>query len=120
MISGALIFAAGIVPASATLLFFLSIFIVASGVYAARALYFAVMKQGRIPLALTGTAVGLISLVGFAPDVFAGPAIGFLLDRSPGVSGHQHVFWMLAVFALIGSIAARQYYLRYRIRGPRA
>lgn len=87
--------------------------VVATGVYAARSLYFAVMERGQIPLVLTGTAVGLISLVGYTPDIFAGPAMGYLLDNSPGEEGHQHVFWMLALFSFIGSIASWYYFKLY-------
>ncbi len=110
---GALLFATGIISDSTTVLFFLSILVVATGVYAARSIYFAVMERGQIPLVLTGTAVGLISLVGYTPDIFAGPAMGYLLDNSPGEKGHQHVFWMLAAFALIGSIASMYYIKLY-------
>ena len=110
---GALLFASGIISESTTILFFLSILVVATGVYAARSIYFAVMERGQIPLVLTGTAVGLISLVGYTPDIFAGPAMGFLLDNSPGEKGHQHVFWMLTLFALIGSIASGYYIKLY-------
>jgi len=110
---GALLFALGLISDSATALFFISTFIVASGVYATRSLYFAVMEKGEIPLILTGTTVGLISLVGFTPDIFAGPAIGYLLENSPGATGHQHVFWMLALFSLIGGIAALYYHRLY-------
>jgi nitrate/nitrite transporter NarK len=111
---GAILFATGLVTANDTSLFFTSIFIVASGVYAARSLYFAVMQQGRIPLVLTGTAVGLISLIGYTPDIFAGPTYGYLLDSSPGIKGHRHVFWMLAAFSFIGGIAALMYCRMYR------
>ncbi|MDY7393727.1 MFS transporter [Aureibaculum sp. 2210JD6-5] len=111
---GALLFATGIVSGSQTALFFISTLIVATGVYAARSLYFAVMQRGQIPLVLTGTAVGLISLVGYTPDIFAGPAMGYLLDNSPGKTGHQHVFWMLALFSFIGGIAAWYYFRLYR------
>ncbi len=86
---------------------------VATGVYAARALYFAVMERGRIPLTLTGTAVGLVSLIGFTPDIFAGPAMGYLLDNTPGATGHRHVFWMLAVFSLIGGMASWYYFRKF-------
>ena len=110
---GALLFATGIISDSTSILFFLSILVVATGVYAARSIYFAVMERGQIPLVLTGTAVGLISLVGYAPDIFAGPAMGYLLDSSPGEKGHQHVFWMLALFALIGGIASWYYIKLY-------
>lgn len=113
-IIGALIFATGIIPPNSSSIFFMSILIVAIGVYAARSLYFAVMQQGQIPLVLTGTAVGLISLIGYTPDIFAGPAMGILLDNSPGKTGHQHVFWMLSVFSVIGGIAALIYFSRYK------
>ena len=91
----------------------MSTLVIATGVYAVRCLYFAVMESGRIPLVLTGTAVGLISLVGYTPDIFAGPAMGYLLDSSPGIIGHQHVFWMLAAFSFVGGIAAWFYYYLY-------
>ncbi|WP_047416080.1 nitrate/nitrite transporter [Cellulophaga sp. Hel_I_12] len=110
---GALLFALGLISDASTALFFISILIVATGVYAARSLYFAVMERGQIPLVLTGTAVGLISIVGYTPDIFAGPAMGYLLENSPGIQGHQHVFWMLAIFSFIGSIAAWYYYRLY-------
>jgi nitrate/nitrite transporter NarK len=106
---GALLFALGFVSGSATLLFLFSILITACGVYAARCLYFAVMEKGNVPIQLTGTAVGLISLVGYTPDIFAGPVMGYLLDGSKGISGHQQVFWMLAGFSLIGGIAGWWY-----------
>ncbi|MBT8205477.1 MAG: MFS transporter [Eudoraea sp.] len=113
---GALLFATGIISASATALFFISILVVATGVYSARALYFAVMERGKIPLLLTGTAVGLISLIGYTPDIFAGPVMGYLLDNFPGETGHQHVFWLLAVFSLAGGISAWFYFRIYRKR----
>jgi len=110
---GALLFATELITPSAIGLFFGSILIVATGVYAARSLYFAVMEKGQIPLILTGTAVGLISLIGYTPDIFAGPAIGYLLDSSSGAKGHQDVFWMLALFSFIGGIAAWYFHRLY-------
>jgi len=111
---GGLLFASGIIAPNTTLLFFMSVIVVAAGVYACRALYFGVMHVGRIPLPLTGTAVGLISLIGFTPDIFAGPAYGLLLDANPGQEiGHQHVFLMLSSFSLIGAFAAFIYHRKY-------
>lgn len=116
---GAVLFAMGVISQSTTALFFISILVVATGVYAARSLYFAVMESGQIPIVLTGTAVGLISLVGYTPDIFAGPTIGYLLEHSPGAAGHQQVFWMLAVFSFVGGIAAWNYFRLYG-KGKRA
>ncbi|MHA7830764.1 MAG: MFS transporter [Flagellimonas sp.] len=111
---GGLLFASGVIAPTTTLMFFTSVVVIAAGVYATRALYFGVMQVGKIPLALTGTAVGLISLIGYTPDVFAGPAYGMLLDAHPGEEiGHQNVFWMLSAFALIGGVAALIYHKKY-------
>ena len=109
-----LLFASGVITPSTTMVFFMSVIIIAVGVYAARALYFGVMKEGKIPLIYTGTAVGLISLVGYTPDIFAGPAYGYFLDTYPGQQGYQYVFWMLAGFSTVGAIAAFIYYRLYQ------
>tara|TARA_R110002020_G_scaffold11986_10_gene44557 strand:- start:312 stop:1526 length:1215 start_codon:yes stop_codon:yes gene_type:complete len=111
-IVGALLFASGILGEGENVLFFLSIIVTAVGVYAARVLYFAVLQEGNIPLLFTGTAVGIISFIGYTPDIFAGPAIGYFLDASPGESGHQAVFWMLAIFSAVGFVAS---FIFYRI-----
>lgn len=115
---GGLLFATGTVAPTTTVLFFVSVCIVGVGIYAARALYFGVMKKGRIPLVLTGTAVGLVSLVGYTPDIFAGPVYGYFLDTYPGQQGHQYVFWMLSGFSMIGAIAAFTYFLIFNRKKP--
>ena len=76
------------------------------GIYALRGIYYALFQEAKIPLAVTGSAVGLVSVIGYTPDIFMGPLMGYLIDRSPGALGHQHVFGVLAGFALIGLIAS--------------
>lgn len=106
MLIGSIIFASGIVESNMNFVFYLSLIVVATGTYAIRALYFSIMQEGRIPLILTGTAVGLISVVGYTPDIFATPMIGYLLDTYPGILGHQYVFSVLVVFSLLGLLAS--------------
>jgi sugar phosphate permease len=117
MLLGALIFASGIIDPSMHIFFLFSLLVTATGVYAFRTLYFAAMNEGHIPLAVTGTAVGFISLIGYTPDIFMGPAMGYLLDSSPGELGHQHVFLMLSVFAAIGFVTAILFYFNARKKG---
>ena len=105
-IIGALLFASDFIDPSMDVFFLFSIFLVALGVYAARVLYFAVLEEGNIPLALTGTAVGVISVIGYTPDIFASPLMGYLLDSNPGRTGHQHVFITLAIFSFVGLVAS--------------
>lgn len=75
------------------------------GVYALRGLYFAIMEEGRIPVHVTGTAVGIASIVGYLPDVYMAPLMGHFLDFYPGVEGHRYVFLLLAAFAFLGFVA---------------
>ena len=109
MLTGSLLFASGILVADQYILFFISLIIIALGTYAIRALYFAILKEGDISLALTGTAVGVISLSGYTPDIFAGPLMGYFLDKFPGVEGHQYVYAFLGLFSIIGLIASSRF-----------
>ena len=109
MLIGALIFSSGFIKPEMNYIFFLSLVVLAVGTYSIRALYFAVLKEAKIPFALTGTAVGLISVVGYSPDIFAGPIMGHLLDKYPGITGHQYVYLMLVVFSIIGLIASLRF-----------
>ena len=109
MLVGALVFSLGIVQVNMNYVFFFSLIVVATGTYAIRALYFSLMQEGRIPIVLTGTAVGVISVVGYTPDIFASPVIGYLLDTYPGIIGYQYVFSMLVVFSIVGLWASMKF-----------
>jgi MFS family permease len=90
-----------------TAMLFLTAVVTASlGIFALRGLYYALMREGKVPLAWTGTAVGIVSVLGYTPDVFMPPLMGYLLDASPGVPGHQHVFAVIGGFSLIGLAAS--------------
>lgn len=80
-----------------------------------RGVYFAVLEETRVAPAATGAAVGLVSVIGFTPDVFFAPLTGWLLDRSPGLAGHRDVFMLLAASASLGLLAS----LTLRRIGPR-
>ncbi|WP_298902094.1 nitrate/nitrite transporter [uncultured Psychroserpens sp.] len=106
-----LIFASGIISDNSVVLFILSIGTMALGVYSARVLYFATLEEAKIPLAITGTAVGFISIVGYTPDIFAGLLYGYFLDAYKGLeTGHQIAFGIMAGFAILGCIASFMLY----------
>jgi nitrate/nitrite transporter NarK len=93
-------------PASGTVvLLWANVAITCACAFGLRGVYFALLEESRIPPRATGTAVGVISLVGFTPDVFIAPLIGSLLDAHPGVTGHRHAFLLLGGFAVSGAIA---------------
>ena len=83
-----------------------NILIGSSAIFGLRSLYFALFEESKVPLAVTGTAVGLVSVLGYTPDIFVSYVGGVLLDNSPGLAGHQHYFYFLAVFAAIGLVVS--------------
>ena len=116
MVIGSLIFASGIITNHMNLIFLLSLVITAVGTYAVRALYFSIFNEGKIPIKITGTAVGIISIAGYTPDIFATPVMGYLLDNYPGPLGHQYVFMMLFLFSLLGLWASINFYRNLNTR----
>lgn len=102
---GSLLIASGLLVPGITWLLLLTIATTSAGIYGLRGLYFSTLGEAKVPFAYTGTAVGLVSFIGYTPDIFMGPLMGYLLDRSPGELGHQHVFFVVFLFGFIGFIA---------------
>lgn len=75
-------------------------------IYGLRGLYFALFQEGKVPLAVTGTAIGVVSVFGYTPDIYVAAVAGYLIDSNPGLEGFQHMFMMLIGFAVTGAVAA--------------
>ena len=71
-------------------------------VFALRGIYFALLQETRTPRHITGAAVGLISVVGFTPEVFFAPVAGRILDATPGAGGFHNLFTLLAAIMVAG------------------
>ncbi len=102
MIVGDLVVALGFLDPTALWILFTMVVAISAAVFGLRGLYFAIFNEARVPLALTGTAVGLVSTVGYTPEIFMGPLNGYLTDTYPGALGHQYFFGALAGFAALG------------------
>ncbi len=80
------------------------------GFFALRGIYFALLEESGTPRELTGTAVGVISFVGFAPEIFMGPLTGWLIrDARAGgdvLAGYSQIFWILLTLSACGVVAA--------------
>jgi nitrate/nitrite transporter NarK len=87
-------------------LIFANILVSYFAVFALRGIYFALLHETRTPRHLTGATVGLVSLVGYTPDIFFAPIAGRILDASPGLGGHQNYFLFLAGIAVAGILVA--------------
>lgn len=75
-------------------------------VFGFRGLYYALFEEAQVPDSLTGTATGFVSVLGYTPDIFVMFVAGVMIDRAPGLDGHQQFFWFLAAFALVGFLAS--------------
>jgi len=81
---------------------YINIFVSVFAVFAIRGIYYAMLQETRTPPEITGTTVGIMSFVGYTPEIFFAPIAGRILDAAPGIPGHQNYFLFLAAISLIG------------------
>jgi membrane protein DedA with SNARE-associated domain len=55
---------------------------------------------------MTGTLVGIISVVGFTPDIFMSLFIGYMLGEDPTLIDYQHLFTTFTIIPIVGLVAA--------------
>ena len=79
--------------------------LIALGTYSLRGLYFALLEEIKAPIQLTGTLVGIISIIGFTPDIFMSLFTGHILGKNPTVIEYQQLFSFFTLFPLLGLIA---------------
>lgn len=96
-----------LVPASAAVTISIVVMMILYlGLFLQRGIYFGTVDQARIPLKVTGTAVGVISFIGFIPEVYMNSIAGELLDNYPGATGYHYLFIIMLVFAVIGLVVS--------------
>jgi len=91
----------------------INVAIVALAVFALRGIYFALLEEGGVPLAVTGTAGGIISAIGFTPDIFMPIFFGVITDSYPGADGYRYFYLVTSGFCAAGLVAATTIYFRY-------
>jgi len=96
----------------------LNMLVMGYAVYMIRGNYYALVGESDMPLQITGAIVGLTSFIGFLPEAFIYPLIGYWLDANPGKAGYQITFAYLLFTSLIGLVMALVLY-RYNQRKAR-
>lgn len=109
IILGSLLIVSGVLEPGMGAFIILTLAITSLGIYGLRGLYYALFQEARLPLVITGSAAGLVSVIGYSPDVFMGPLMGWVLDSSPGETGHQYLFAILASFSVVGLIVSYRF-----------
>ncbi len=75
-------------------------------IFALRGIYYALLEEGGIPLIITGTVTGIVSVVGYTPDIFMPMLGGILLDRYPGGMGYRYFFTFIVILSILGLLSA--------------
>jgi len=96
----------GFFNAQPVFLSFIIFIFMALGTYSLRGLYFAIIEETKTPIQMTGTLVGIISVVGFTPDIFMSLFIGYMLGENPTSIAYQHLFTTFTIIPILGLIAA--------------
>ncbi len=104
-----------ILPGTATYIpvMLLNIGVASLAVFAMRGIYFALLEEGGVPLAVTGTAAGIVSTVGFTPDIFMPLLGGVLLDAYPGAEGYRYFFLTTSAICGLGFVSCLTIYFRF-------
>lgn len=84
---------------------FATFIFMAFGTYSLRGLYFAIIEETKTPIQLTGTLVGIISVVGFTPDIFMSLFTGYMLGENPTVIEYKNLFSYFTIIPVIGLLA---------------
>ena len=107
VVAGSALIGSGVLTSTGPVFVIISIAFTSAGIYGLRGLYFALFQQSNIPIIYTGSAVGVVSAIGYLPDVFMGPLMGILIVNYPGELGHQYVFMVLGGFSVVGFVMSR-------------
>lgn len=107
---------AGFMMMATILIMVLSFFL--SGAYGITS---AMMTETRVPLVIFGSASGILSVIGFIPDMFVHPIAGRWLDEL-GNAAYSRIFILLGVSALLAMLCALAalLYKRKYVKAPAA
>jgi sugar phosphate permease len=76
--------------------------------YAVRGIFWSTLQSCDVSNKIKGLAIGVISLVGYSPDIYLPLLEGFLLEQYPGKQGYAIYFGSIAAMGLLGAVAAWQ------------
>lgn len=75
-------------------------------IFSLRGIFYSLLEEIKLPITITGIAVGIISFIGYMPDIFIGPIFGYFLDKSTDINSFQNCFLILFLLSISGIIAS--------------
>jgi MFS family permease len=74
--------------------------------YAIRGLYWAVLDVCQVPVRITGLAIGIVSVIGYSPDILLPLINGWATQHFPGLTGYQIYYSYITTVGVLGVLAA--------------
>lgn len=71
-------------------------------IFTMRAVFFAPIDEIKVPKHISGAAMSIVCIFGYAPQMFAFSLYGSMLDKFPGITGYKMVFSTMIGFAILG------------------
>lgn len=101
-------------PASAaTVVMLMLVLLIGLLTYAVRGLYWATLGGCDVPNNIKGLAIGIISMIGYLPELYLPLLSATLIEQYPDGLGYKIYYLILSVFGLFGAYAA------YRLARPK-
>ena len=85
---------------------FLNFILSMIAIFSLRGIFYSFLQENKLPVSITGISVGIISFIGYLPDIFIGPVFGYFLDTFSGVLAFQKCFTFLLFLSLAGMVAS--------------
>jgi sugar phosphate permease len=85
--------------------------------YAIKGLYWALLDHCPVPRELTGLAIGLVSFIGYLPDMLLPLYDGWLSRAYPRAHAFQVYFTSIALCGFLGACISAWFHRRNRMRG---
>jgi len=84
------------------MLFYIVIILLGAFLYAIRGTYWSILGQSKIEAVMMGTAIGLISFIGYLPDIILPQMNTFLWNTFGDNGGYNAYFIVSAIFGVTG------------------
>jgi hypothetical protein len=73
--------------------------------YTVRGLYWALLDKCNVPAQVIGLAIGVVSMIGYMPDIFLPKINAGALGHFPGLDGYKVYYSYIAACGLLGAAA---------------
>lgn len=110
-LAGAAVFLAiaALTPVSSTSLFPIIVVVLGIFLYMIRGTYWSLLGMSKIDVAMMGTAIGVISFIGYLPDIILPQLNSFLWATFGDQGGYTAYFIVSAVFGVLGILIVSVY-----------